>query len=320
MTRDGWTIPLVYALLPNKKTESYKYVLEKISERRGLPLSPDVVLMDFEQSEMRAVADVFPTAILQGCHFHYTQSLYRHFTPHMKRAYENDNSFALQMKKIFALAFVLPCDVNRAFVEIKSESAFDEDLNKDLGVFFAYVHSTYIGSAYVSSLYKREFWSVHDRVKNNVARTNNSLEAWNRRFGVLCESSHIPLYRIIKHLQSEQHSTVVMLASRISGKAPAAKRYKQIQLNRRLLNLVDNYATLELKDFVKGVAFNMLSGLGTVRRGDKSNNDAVDNSSVEEELTQVIPCSSSFDPTYTHVPCLKRKRTNAGTFSKRQKT
>jgi hypothetical protein len=30
--KNGWIFPLVYALLPNKKIESYKYVLEQLSD------------------------------------------------------------------------------------------------------------------------------------------------------------------------------------------------------------------------------------------------------------------------------------------------
>lgn len=64
------------------------------------------------------------------------------------------------------------------------------------------------------------FWNVFQRVKNNVARTNNSLEAWNRRFGVLCESSHLPLYRLIMHLRS-----------RPKGSTSSLKKFKALNLN-----------------------------------------------------------------------------------------
>ena len=31
----------------------------------------------------------------------------------------------------------------------------------------------------------------------------------NRRFGVICDSSHIPLYRLLGYLKQEQHNTTV---------------------------------------------------------------------------------------------------------------
>jgi hypothetical protein len=77
-TSDGWSFPLVYALLPNKSTSSYTYVLETLcSQSRGFILHPDMIIMDFEKAEMNAAEIVFPQAQLQACHFHYTQALKR---------------------------------------------------------------------------------------------------------------------------------------------------------------------------------------------------------------------------------------------------
>ena len=153
ITNDGWIFPMVFAFLPNKNYQSYKYVFDKLAERRGLPLNPDIIVMDFEQSEIKAATECYPAAILQACHFHFTQSLYRHFSPIMKKMYEEDNHFALTMKKIFGLAFVKPEDVRHAFNNVKFGAVYDAPLKDDLAIFYIcgiYVHWDCLRSSIIS--------------------------------------------------------------------------------------------------------------------------------------------------------------------------
>jgi hypothetical protein len=60
-----------------------------------------------------------------------------------------------------------------------------------------------------------EFWNVYQRVIDNLPRTNNSVEAWNRRISVLAEGSHILLYKLIDILRDENHCVSCIIASKI---------------------------------------------------------------------------------------------------------
>jgi len=73
ITNDGFIFPFVYALLPNKTTESYKYVLEQLSDNTlGYVLRPEIVILDFEKAVINGVKEVYPDATLHGCYFHWT--------------------------------------------------------------------------------------------------------------------------------------------------------------------------------------------------------------------------------------------------------
>jgi len=119
----------------------------------------------------------------------------------MKEAYETDISFAMLMKRIFALAFVKPSDIPDCFAATKRDKPRDAFLSQEFADFCNYVHKNYIGTTYEPPLYPIIFWNVFDRVLRGITRSNNSLVAWNRRFGVLCERSHIPFYRLISYLK-----------------------------------------------------------------------------------------------------------------------
>jgi hypothetical protein len=63
---------------------------------------------------------------------------------------------------------------------------------------------TYVGTRNVPPRYPIHFWKVHDRLISSIPRTNNSLEAWNRQFGVLVEISHAPFFRLLIVIRKEQ--------------------------------------------------------------------------------------------------------------------
>jgi hypothetical protein len=135
----------------------------------GAVLRPDIVLLDFERATMRAIIEVYPDVELQGCHFHFTQSLFRNFSENIKREYKNNPVFAMYMKRFDALAFVHPDQVEQAFYDIpfqlEQEFSF---LKPDLKVFVAYIKNTYIGNQYIPPLYSSKFRSVHERVLTNT--------------------------------------------------------------------------------------------------------------------------------------------------------
>jgi len=117
ITRDGWTFPLVCALLPDKKWESYQYVFEEI--RNKTFLCPEIVLMDFEASSIKAMHNVYDSARLLGCHFHFTQALHRNMSSSMKKAFKDEGPLTLLIRKLFALPYAHPTDVLRSFNHIR---------------------------------------------------------------------------------------------------------------------------------------------------------------------------------------------------------
>jgi len=117
ITRDGWTFPLVYALLPDQKWESYQYVFEEISKKKFI--CPEIVLMDFEASTIKAMHNVYETATVLGCHFNFTQALHRKMSSAMKKAFKDEGPFTLLIRKLFALPYTHPTDVLRAFNHIR---------------------------------------------------------------------------------------------------------------------------------------------------------------------------------------------------------
>ncbi|KAG0437106.1 hypothetical protein DMUE_3879 [Dictyocoela muelleri] len=67
--------PIVYILLKNKKSSTYRAAIEKCSEL--LNLNPQNIISDFEKSLYNSVNLVFKNSSYFGCYFYFVQSLWR---------------------------------------------------------------------------------------------------------------------------------------------------------------------------------------------------------------------------------------------------
>ena len=76
----GVIVPVVFALLPNKKQQTYHHLTDKLSEI-CLPWNPKFITMDFERSAIKEFSDTFTAttnpATMLGCLFHLQNSIYR---------------------------------------------------------------------------------------------------------------------------------------------------------------------------------------------------------------------------------------------------
>jgi hypothetical protein len=67
-------LPSVFVLLPNKTKEIYLRLFKKILELRP-ELNPISLMLDYEQATINAVKKVFPQTEINGCFFHFCQSI-----------------------------------------------------------------------------------------------------------------------------------------------------------------------------------------------------------------------------------------------------
>lgn len=74
--RGGYVFPLFYVLLPNKTQRTYTRLFGLIKGLRPTMI-PELVYMDFEMALINSVRSSWPTAEIQGCLFHFHQSIMR---------------------------------------------------------------------------------------------------------------------------------------------------------------------------------------------------------------------------------------------------
>ncbi|XP_068225040.1 uncharacterized protein [Palaemon carinicauda] len=136
--QDKLSIPRVFALLPNKTEVTYRRVFEKLGEFLGGEETENITI-DFEKACFNGINAAFPDVFLNGCFFHFSQSLYRKRVElGFKQEYHNNNEFSLKMRHFSDLSFVPTQDVIWVFEELSEDDAIPQE-------FLAYFESTYIG-------------------------------------------------------------------------------------------------------------------------------------------------------------------------------
>ena len=141
----------------------------------------------FRKGSNKRFRKPFPSNSGKRLFFHLTQNVWRKIQElGLKKKYQQDPSFALQIRMIPALAFATSTDVpelfNKLFMELPTDAY-------DLALYF---ESTYIGRHISDTpiVIPRTFpmWNNHLMVHYGLPRTTNSVEAWHRSFAL---TSHV---------------------------------------------------------------------------------------------------------------------------------
>lgn len=135
----GFTLPGLYAPLPNKKKATYVKFWSKVQELTGVEVDVELLLLvDFEVAVHSAALEVLPVATIGGCFFHLKQALQKNIQElGLQPKYGNDRQFRLRCFKLGALAFVPVEDVVEAFEELKLQ--FDVEDKPFVEYFQAYM-------------------------------------------------------------------------------------------------------------------------------------------------------------------------------------
>ena len=147
----GGVLTLVWALLTGKTALHYRTLLahikECIEEVTGNDWNPQLAITDFEQSLKRALRLELPNTVLNGCYFHFCQSLWRHVQElGLVRPYHQDRRLKKIIRKLMALGHLPPALVRNNFQLLLNAGRTARALRRypALEEFFEYIRNTYI--------------------------------------------------------------------------------------------------------------------------------------------------------------------------------
>ncbi|XP_076031967.1 uncharacterized protein LOC143019873 [Oratosquilla oratoria] len=155
--KDNLSIPRALVLLPNKTKSAYRACYEEIKELLNNN-QPQIIMIDFERASINALKYVYTNAILNGCFFYFSKSLYSKVVDlGYKQQYHNGNAFSLLMRDFSALVFVPPDEVIEVFEELSEDERIPSQR---------------------SPMFPIAFWNVFSRIELAFPRTYNSVEAF----------------------------------------------------------------------------------------------------------------------------------------------
>ena len=128
-----------YGLLPNKRLDTYNEFLTQIRNLIN-HVNPQNVMIDFEQSTMGALNQVYPVVPQKGCLFHLSKNVRKRVQDEgMSQLYMNDEQFRTNMRMIRALSFVPIGDTTQVFNALSNQTGNEKQVILD------YSESNYMG-------------------------------------------------------------------------------------------------------------------------------------------------------------------------------
>ena len=251
----GKVIPCVYVLLPNKTQVSYTETLRQLLIIHP-NLRPISVLIDFELAIKNALETVFPGVDVSGCFFHFTKNIWKRIQANgLQDRYQQDVGFVTEVRMIAALAFIPANDVDRVF------NLLSNNLDPALDVILDYVEENYIGAVRRGRFRRPRFpytmWGVHDRVVNDLPRTNNAVEGWHNRFNRHVGCHHANIWKIIDVIKKEEDLSRVELVHIQQGRNIRNPNPVYTRVNARVTTVVASYANRAPLDYLRGIAHNI---------------------------------------------------------------
>jgi len=231
-------IPVIYALLPTASSAVYAKLFDFLSQH--LSSRSPVIVMDMELAAKNAILSVLPDSTVKYCFYHFCQSHWRKIQElgHTVE-YGSDPEFARGFRKFSALAFLPLYHIEKAFDLLYDELAEDERFAE----FISYFENNYVGRPNRHGVrgrprFEMENWFQYTNVMNEISRTNNRVEGWNRRAKELADCAHPHVFKLAKILIQDMENSDALITQAMSGHEPEAKRKRYSDFNLRIKALL----------------------------------------------------------------------------------
>ena len=159
------TLPVAWAFMKRRRAKDYNAIfsaLKKEAKIYGLELKPEFFMVDFEIAAMISFKRYLSMAIIKGCLFHFSQSLFNNLTKHhLKAAYLECESLQIWFKKLFTLALLTKLIVEERFTSLLDEMqtvlSQDPRIGENCNNYCKYVLDTYF-----EVQFDQELWNHYD--------------------------------------------------------------------------------------------------------------------------------------------------------------
>ncbi|CAF1545159.1 unnamed protein product [Rotaria sordida] len=193
---------VIYSCCEDKKEECYHELLQSLlihATKKKITLNPSSILIDFEQGMINAINDIFPQALVKGCHFHFAQNIWKKVKKYNLVTLSKEENIRRQIANIIALPLIPPKEVNNSMEKIIDELC---DCDSKLNKLTDYVIKNYIEDARFSLNMWNHFYTIGER-----PRTNNHLEGYHRQLNARVRT-HPDLWTWINEVKSSEESVM----------------------------------------------------------------------------------------------------------------
>lgn len=217
--------PALYALLPNRKKDTYIKLLTLMKEH--IPnFNPRSMKIDFETSTILACREMFPDCKLKGCNFHFNQSIWRKVQElGLAKRYREDKDIRKHIKLTAALAHLPPQYIDDGWLYIMESSPnFREIMD----------FNDYFVTQWLENSIVQDMWICYEERH----RTTNVCESWHSRLNRHIGKSKPNLMELIISLKNDSRHYDIIQQRIDHNISPKKRAAKYIQMDRRINGIV----------------------------------------------------------------------------------
>lgn len=179
--------PIFYALLPNKKTVTYKLLL-KLIKKQISDFQPAKITLDFEVAAINAFQQTFPEIIFKGCYYHFNRCLWKK----AKSLKITTRVLKRHVSRCIGIARLPQSDIDEGYKYVIGRSPKDTKIKK-------------FNKYFQNQWFKKEDFG-NCSCANEIIRTNNNIEGWHRKINGFVGRTHPTLAHLLDVLDSEKSS------------------------------------------------------------------------------------------------------------------
>ena len=115
--------------------------------------------------------------------------------------------------------------------------------------FAVYFQRMYVGQQHLRERFDRASWNMYERIKNNLPRTNNSLEGFHSAFSKTIQD-HPPITVLSSKYRKVQHKKGNVREQHLDGRSKPTIRKKYEKVNKSLLDQVSRFDRNQIENLV----------------------------------------------------------------------
>ncbi|RWS22061.1 uncharacterized protein B4U80_06769 [Leptotrombidium deliense] len=233
----GQMFPALYALLPDKRKETYSRFFNMISAKAtqlGLQFNPPIFQIDFENAVVSILREIYPQSRIRGCLFHFSQAIW-----------QNEQVHKL-VRRLCAMPLLNPSHLGNAWIDVEN------DAPRNLLDYFV---ATWLDDN-PPAMFPQDLWNHFD---NDGPRTTNHLEGFHNALNRALKIAHPNFFVFLQLIRSWQNSEEQNLNALMNGAKPKRQRKKYTDIHMQLMNLRSAYVNgdIEALDFLTRCGFQM---------------------------------------------------------------
>ena len=118
-------------------------------------------------------------------------------------------------------------------------------------------YNAYVGNRRGKPKFSLELWNIHERVIQDLPRSNNAVEGWHHAFNTRVSMKHPSITKLAKCIIREQSKFEIDIERLRAGEQPKKKKKVYANLDARLKRIALSYIVNNMEEYLIRTVMNL---------------------------------------------------------------